>query len=187
MNSRKLEEIDLGLDLAGSEGHDVNYVSRVRTQFLYAQHAALVAQTQFADAKAAALMTLVGLVALRGPLAISGSAADWFSRTYLACVAASILCAFLAVFPRYPGRGLRDRLWNSDRWSWPALAASKADPDAFSSFMQTSEVSQLVHSVSLSNAAVSRILLAKFRMLRLAFIFAIAILAMTGAHLAGLA
>ena len=184
---RKLEEVDLSLDLKGSEGHDVNYVSRVRTQYLYAQHAALIAQNQFADAKAAALMTLVGLVALRGPLAISETPVDLFSAAYLVCVAGSILCAFLAVFPRYPARALRDRLWESDRWSWPALSAGKADPDEFARFMQTSEVSQLVHSVSLSNAAVSRILLAKFRMLRLAFMFAIVILLMTGARLAGLA
>ena len=52
--------------------------------------------------------------------------------------------------------------------------------------MQTSEVSQLVHSVSLSNSYVSRILLRKFLMLRIAFLFAFAVLLMTGLRLAAI-
>ena len=60
---RKISEVDLTLPLAGTEGFDINYIGRIRTQYLFAQHQALVAQTQFADAKAAALMTLVGLIA----------------------------------------------------------------------------------------------------------------------------
>ena len=38
-----------------------------RLDFMIAQNHSVVAQTQFADAKAAGLMTLMGLLALRGP------------------------------------------------------------------------------------------------------------------------
>ena len=107
-------------------------------------------------------------------------------RLYLALVAACILFSFLAVFPRYPSARLRAAMSESDRWSWPALASDAFDPDDFSRFMQTSEVSQLVHSVSLSNSYVSRILLRKFLMLRIAFLFAFAVLLMTGLRLAAI-
>ena len=65
-----LESLPLDLRLQGSEGLDVNHASRLRMQFLVGQQASLVTQTQFADAKAAALMTLMGLVALNGPVRI---------------------------------------------------------------------------------------------------------------------
>lgn len=183
---RKISEVDLNLPLAGTEGLDINYIGRIRTQYLFAQHQALVTQTQFADAKAAALMTLVGLIALRGPFAVGEPPVGLFVGLYLALVALCILFSFLAVFPRYPAAKLRDGMSESDRWSWPALATDGFEPDDFSRFMQTSEVSQLVHSVSLSNSYVSRILLRKFFMLRIAFLFAFAVLIMTGLRLAAI-
>ena len=183
---RKISEVDLTLPLAGTEGLDINYIGRIRTQYLFAQHQALVTQTQFADAKAAALMTLVGLIALRGPFAIGQPPVGLFTGLYLALVAACILFSFLAVFPRYPAAKLRAVMSENDRWSWPALASDAVDPDEFSRFMQTSEVSQLVHSVSLSNSYISRILLRKFLMLRIAFLFAFAVLIMTGLRLAAI-
>ncbi|MCC0021698.1 MAG: hypothetical protein H6888_11585 [Nitratireductor sp.] len=184
--SDQLEDIDLTLPLSGSEGVDINYISRVRTQYLFAQHHALVAQTQFADAKAAALLTLIGLIALRGPLAPYESSGSIFTWIYLACVALCILFALLSVVPRFPSASLRSAMYKADRWSWPGLAADEVTPEAFAGFMQTSEVSQLVHSVARSNVHISRILLRKFFMLRLAFGFAVILLAMTGARLAGL-
>ncbi|MEL6267055.1 MAG: hypothetical protein AAFR52_15645 [Pseudomonadota bacterium] len=64
-----LDALDTGAGIAGSEGLDVNYLSRIRIHFLVGQHQSLIAQMQFADAKAAALMTVIGLLAMRGPLA----------------------------------------------------------------------------------------------------------------------
>jgi len=183
---RKLADIDLTLPLEGTEGLDANYVTRTRTQYLYAQHQALVTQTQFADAKAAVLITLVGLVAFRGPVAIGNGQLDMFTIIYLVTIALSVLFAFIAVFPRYPSSTARRAMAEQDRWSWPALAAETLSPDEFSHFMQTSEASQLVHSVSLSNSAVSAILLAKFRMLRIAFILGLIVLALAGVRLSGL-
>lgn len=184
--SRTIEEVDLSLPLGGTEGLDPNYVTRARTQYLFAQHQALVTQTQFADAKAAVLITLVGLLAFRGPVQLNGETPNAFLTVYLSAMALCVLCAFIAVFPRYPGRQIRNQMAHGDRWSWPALASDNLSADAFSRFMQTSEASQLVHSVALSNSAVSRILLAKFRMLRIAFVLGIIVLALTGLKLGNL-
>ncbi len=182
---KKLEEIDLSLPLEGREGLDGNYLTRTRSQYLYAQHQALLTQTQFADAKAAVLITLVGLLAFRGPVQPNGVGLTVFSAIYLGVMALCVICAFIAVFPRYPGKSVRQKLSDTDRWSWPALSGDGISAEEFARFMHTSEASQLVHSVSLSNAAISRILLAKFRMLRIAFLLAIVILLMTGIKISG--
>lgn len=67
-----------------------------------------------------------------------------------------------------------------DRWSWPSIAAGQANRADFARFMKTSEVSQLIQSVPLSNAAVSRILTAKYGILRAAFMLSIASLCIAG-------
>ena len=64
----RIEDVELNRPLAGHEGVDTNHASRARIQTLLDQHASLVTQTQFADAKSAALITLIGLLALKGPM-----------------------------------------------------------------------------------------------------------------------
>lgn len=165
-----LEEIDLTKPLAGSEGHDINYVSRIRSQYLMAQHQALLTQVQFADAKAIALLTVIGFVVFRGPVPLAGAAdGDILLACFFLSGFASLALCLMTVVPRFPPARIRSVMVRRDRWSWPALASDDLSPADFASFMQTAEISQLVQSVSLSNAAVSRILLAKYTMLRLAF------------------
>lgn len=165
-----IDDIDLSLSLAGMEGLDVNYVSRIRSQYLFAQHQSLLTQTQFADAKAIALLTLIGLALFRGPVPI----ADFHQilalhLLYLTSGVTCVLTGLLAVLPRYPTRKVRKQLVGRDKWSWPALAAQGDIASQFGQFMQTAEVSQLIHSVSASNAMLSKLLLRKFRMLRTSF------------------
>ena len=180
---RKLEDIDLGLPLAGNEGLDANDVSRVRAQYLFTQHQALIAQTQFADAKAAALMALLGLIALRGPIDIGGSGtAEWFRLVYLLSIACSILGCLMAIIPRYPSKATRNRIAEVDHWSWPALASDTVNKLGYGNYMQTSEVSQLVHSVASANSSIAHILLSKFQSLRVAFLFAVFVLILVGGH-----
>lgn len=187
-NPPPLDEVDLSLSLSGSEGHDINHVSRARIQYLSDQHNALLTQIQFADAKAVALMTLLGLIALRGPIEMHSVGEDPVLRAvFLALSAIAVFCCFWAVFPRYPGARMRRSMIGYDRWSWPALAAESLDPAAYAKFMQTAEVSQLVHSLSISNSAVARVLLRKYTALRVAFFFSIAVLAIVCIRLAGMA
>ena len=167
----RIEDIELTHGLAGSEGMDSNHASRARIQFLLDQHATLIAQTQFADAKTGGLVTLIGLLALKGPVPVDRMRMeDPLALAAAGLAAACILFCLLSVFPRYPGSAIRASLYETDRFSWPALATRNFDSDAYARFMQTAEVSQMVHSLAHSNAAVARILLRKYQMLRIAFL-----------------
>lgn len=168
----KISEIELDHALAGSEGVDPNHASRIRIQTLLDQHKTLVQQTQFADAKTGGLVTLVGLLALKGPVPIASMAAtDPVAAIAGALAGLCILFCLFSVFPRYPGRGARRGLADADRFSWPALTGKAFGPQDYAQFMHTAEVSQIVHSIAQSNVAVARILLRKYQMLRIAFLF----------------
>ena len=183
---RKIDDVELNHPLAGREGVDPNHASRARIQTLLDQHKSLVVQTQFADAKSAALVTLIGLLALKGPVPMQTVAgADFLEIVSVATSGLAILFAVFAVFPRYPGRNVRETLPDIDRFSWPALTAKGMSAETYASFMQTAEISQLVHSIAYSNSAVSRILLRKYQFLRIAFLFGAADLVIAFARLTG--
>lgn len=184
----RLEDVDLTHPLAGSEGVDPNHASRIRIQTLLGQHSLLITQTQFADAKSAALVTLVSLLVLSGliPADALGNA-DPFALLSGIASSLAILFSVMAVFPRYPGKAVREHLPEFDRFSWPALTASGLPPESYARYMQTAEVSQIVHSIAYSNCAVSRILLRKYQMLRISILFGTAYLIMAFARLAGAA
>jgi hypothetical protein len=106
---------------------------------------------------------------------------------FLAVSAISIFACFWVVFPRYPRAAKRNAMIVSDRFSWPSLAAETLEPADYAQFMQTAEISQLVQSLSLSNAAVAKVLLRKYFALRTAFGLSIVVLVIVCARLAGMA
>lgn len=177
-------QIELNLAIEGTEGVDRNYSSRIRSQFLIAQHQTLVTQAQFADAKAAAIMALLGIIALRGPVdvTIDIKTASALILTYLALVVLSIVFCLLSIIPRYPGRKQRNRGADVERWSWPSLASEYLSETDFGQYMQTSEVSHLIYSLAHANQAHAKVLLIKFRMLRIAFLLLLAIVSLIGYH-----
>lgn len=171
MPLQKIDELNLEVDLNSSEGLDINYISRIRSQYLFTQHQTMITQMQFADAKAAALIALIGFVSLRGPIKITEIInIGLFGYLFLIFAGLGVIFSLLAIFPRYPSRERRDTLVASDRWSWPALASKSLKPEEFASYMLTSEVSQLLNSLSISNSLVADILLSKYQMLRIGFI-----------------
>jgi len=187
MSLKKLNELDLSLDLRGCEGLDINYVSRIRSQYLFTQHQTMITQMQFADAKAAALIALIGFITLRGPIKLDEIAnLGVFGYIFIVCAGAAVLFTLLSVFPRYPSKAKRDSLILSDRWSWPALSSDKFMPEEFSDYIRTAEVSQLLHSLSISNSHVADILLSKYRMLRIGFVFGLATMLLVGLKIIGL-
>lgn len=187
MTLKKLNELDLNIDLQGCEGLDVNYVSRIRSQYLFTQHQTMITQMQFADAKAAALIALVGFIALRGPIKLDEAInLGIFGYVFLFCAGLAVIFSILSVFPRYPSKANRDLLSLSDLWSWPALASDACKPEKFSDYMKTSEVSQLLHSISISNCHIAGILLIKYRMLRIGFIFGLITMLMIGISISGI-
>ncbi|MEM8749772.1 MAG: Pycsar system effector family protein [Pseudomonadota bacterium] len=180
-----IEDVDLTLDLTGKEGLDLNYISRVRGQFLFQQHNAFMQQSQLADAKAAALMTLVGLIALRGPVDLADAGRTLVATTFGIASALTIVFCMIAVFPRFPRRSVCRELAAQERWSWPSLSSKTIEPVDYSDFMQTSEMSQLVHSTAMANVKVARVLRQKFLCLRIAFLSAVVLLIILGVRLYG--
>lgn len=188
MAARKsIDTVELAASLAGKEGVDANHTSRIRVQALLDQNQALGQQAQFADAKAAGLVTVVGILALNGPFAQNrADASDPLTLVTAGLAALCILFCMLSVFPRYPSRATRQTLSDIDRFSWPSLTAPGFDADAYARYMQTAEVSQIVYSIARSNSSISQILLRKFLMLRIAFSLAIGLFALILVRRAGL-
>jgi hypothetical protein len=182
-----IASLPVDLPIGGSEGLDVNHASRLRMQFLVSQQASLVAQTQFADAKAGALMALLGLVALNGPVRLGGAgppgidAVAIFVTMFLA-----IGFAIWALIPRFPDAKRAQAMVRCDRFSWPMLASPSYDPLEHAVFMRTAEASQLVMSLAHSNATMARVLRRKFVSLRIAFLLASGDLALILLHVVGL-
>lgn len=185
--ARKISEIELNGELAGTEGVDANHASQIRAQTLINQHASLIQQTQFADTKSAGLVTLVGLLALGGPIPVNQMMrSDFVSLLSGALSGLSILFCIFAVFPRYPGRRVRNSLSEIDRYSWPALTGKDFGPSEYAEYMRRAEISQIVHSIAYSNSTVAAILLRKYQMLRIAFALAACNFAIVFARNAGL-
>ncbi|MEM8651414.1 MAG: hypothetical protein AAGF54_12850 [Pseudomonadota bacterium] len=169
---KKIGDIPLDLPLGGSEELDPNYISRIRSQYLFAQSQMLMTQMQFADAKAAVMVTLVGVVTFRGPINVQQvTMNDLGAVAFMLCVFLSALLCIIAVIPRYPSADACAHMAESDRWSWPALTASTLTPQDYAEYMHTSEASQLIRFIAVSNGLVAKILLWKFRLLRAGFLF----------------
>ena len=182
-----IASLPVDLPIGGSEGLDVNHASRLRMQFLVSQQASLVAQTQFADAKAGALMALLGLVALNGPVKLDGGDPPSIDAVAIfVTMFVAIGFAVWALIPRFPSAGRAQALGRCDRFSWPTLASRSYDPLEHAVFMRTAEASQLVMSLAHSNATMARVLRRKFVSLRIAFLLASADLALILLHVVGL-
>lgn len=179
--SSDLDNLDTALSIESSEGLDVNHASRARLQFLAAQSNALLTQTQFADAKAAALMTISGLLAIQGPAGAAHlSTAGPFLILSFLCTAACLVGCFLTIVPRFPKRSVRRLIYRGDRYSWPGLVDRGHGEDGFPDFVRTAQASQLVLSLARSNQATARVLHRKFAILRTTFWIGLAALALIG-------
>jgi hypothetical protein len=182
-----LDALPLDRPVEGREGLDANHASRMRMQFLVGQHASLVSQTQFADAKAAALMTLMGLVALNGPVQVGEAGRPGLDALFIfVLMMVAIAFAIFSIVPRFPDAGICRLINRRDRFSWPALVSRDYEPLAHAEFMRTAEASQLIMSVAQSNGAMARVLHRKFRYLRIAFILGAIDLALIVLYVVGI-
>lgn len=181
-----LEDLPLDRDIGSREQVSIDYAARIRFQFLAEQCATLVRQTQFADAKASAVLALVGLVGARVAIDLEGMALGPVEIALFAMKAAVLSLALLVLIPRYPDAAGRRAQWERERFSWAALTAPGYGPDAYAEFARTAQISQMVVSMARANAAVSRILLRKFRYLRAGFFAAIADVGLTVGYYLGL-
>jgi hypothetical protein len=182
-----IASLPVDLHIGGSEGLDVSQLSRLRMHFLVSQQASLVAQTQFADAKAGALMALLGLVALNGPVKLGDAGPPQIDAVAIfVTMFVAIGFAIWALIPRFPNAGRAREMCRADRFSWPSLASRSYEPLEHAVFVRTAEASQLVMSLAHSNATMARVLRRKFVSLRIAFLLASADLALILLHVVGL-
>ncbi len=170
-----LDRLNLDEPITSDEGLDVNYTSRIRSQYLIAQSTVLVTQTQFADAKATALMTLSGLLMFRGPVRLgSDMTGDPLLLLSLGFNLACLVSCILAVIPRIRAAPQDASFYGVERFSWIALSLPADDDPPYSEFMRTAQVSQLIMSQARANQASAHVLRKKFRILRIAFLLGLA-------------
>lgn len=172
MSNQKIDEMAMDVDIGSHEGISLNYATRDRMAFVLGQNQSMITQTQFADAKAGAMLAFLGLIATRGPGAVTDMDAATASPELifqLILHAAALVCCLIVLFPRYASHDARRRMYDVDRFSWTSLTGGDASGAEFSDFMRTSQISQLVTSVARSNFTLSQILLSKFAWLRWAF------------------
>lgn len=176
-----LETVDLSRRIESREGVSADHMARLQLHYLVSQDRSLVTQTQFADAKAGALMTLMGLLVLRS--LPRGAAVDEASAALnlLALIAACIClgACLWAVMPRFPNATVRRAIARQDVFSWPGLASDRFDAEDYVRFMRTSEHGQLVSSLARSNSKLAAILLRKFQLIRFSFYFGAAAVVLT--------
>lgn len=155
---------------------DANHRTIVRMNYLTAQHRVMTMLVRDADAKAAAILAVVGLLAARGPVAVSDAvAAGVPTLAYIAFLGITLALALATLFPRYIGPRARRALGTRERWSWLALSPPQAAP--FDGWFEGAEVADLERSLSRSNEALARVLLRKYRTLRIAFAALVGVIA----------
>ena len=173
----QLEDLTFETDITSAENVSLDYMARIRMDFLLGQNQTMITQTQFADAKAGAMLAFLGLIATRGPGAVMEVTSGAVSPDVIAQLllhAAALVCCLIVLFPRYASLDARRDLYEYDRFSWTALTGRGHAPEDFSNFMRTADISQLVMSVARSNHTLAAILLSKFSWLRWAFAFGVA-------------
>lgn len=152
------------------EGVKMGDLLRCRIQYLAAQNRSLNMQAQVADAKAATLLTVIGLLMVNGPFAADYR--DTGDVVALMILALSALCfgaCIYALVPRYPDPATRDRIALRDRFSWPGLASDRLHPEVYAQFVRDSQATHLLLSMARSNGALSKIILQKYMSIRFAF------------------
>lgn len=185
-----LEEFHLGERLADAklkpphetlEGVSMGDLLRCKIQYLAAQNRALKQESQFADAKSATLMTVIGLLIVNGPFASDyRTSADLVSLSVLVLAACGFASSLYALVPRFPNAATREYIAQRDVYSWPGLASETMDHEAYAQFVRDSQATHLILSMARSNGALAKIILNKYSALRFGFGFGLTAFATFG-------
>ncbi|MEO1292919.1 MAG: Pycsar system effector family protein [Pseudomonadota bacterium] len=163
-----LDEMDVSKPLLSTEGVDINDLMRAKIHYLASQNAKLTQQFQFSDAKAATLLTLMGVIAANAP--VSRSAVAPVEILFFVLIGLSLGLALWSVFPKLPSVAAREKIAEIDRFSWPGLTSDQFSAGDYANFMRDAQATHLLTSMARSNAVLSKILLRKFQLLRFSFI-----------------
>ena len=143
---------------------------RARLTFLLSQNGMILNQTQFADAKAGALMTILGLVAIKGAAPAIVIIQNPLEMMSMALVLVSLGFCLATIMPRFSGLNADGVPKARDRYTWLFIARQAYSGDLHAEFSRTADFSDLLNAVANSNVGASRILVRKYQMLRWAFI-----------------
>jgi hypothetical protein len=181
----KLDVLELDLDIGSKEGVSRDHAARIRMQYLLDQTALFTQQTQFADTKATAVLALAGVVGARVAVSFDLARLGPIEYALLALTALALTLCLFVLIPRYPPEAERRALLQVERYSWVSLSAPGYTVEEYVRFVRSAEIAQLISSAATVNIAMARILAMKFRYLRMAFIFAIAVVAGGSLYLLG--
>ncbi|MEL6998022.1 MAG: hypothetical protein AAFP68_07130 [Pseudomonadota bacterium] len=143
---------------------------RARMQYLISQNGAILTQTQFADAKAGALMTILGLVAVKGSAPAITIIQNPLEMLAMAMIILSIGFCLVTLMPRFSGFKPDTEPPRHDRYTWLFVAMPRYSAELHGKFAREAEFGSLLNSVATSNVGASRVLARKFMMLRYGFI-----------------
>ena len=143
---------------------------RARMSFLTAQNSAVLNQTQFADAKAGALMTILGLVAIKGSAPVLVIIQDPLEMLAMAIIIASIGLCLATIMPRLVGFTDDAVPARGNRFTWLFLTMPGYTDEAHGEWSRETSFADMLNSIATSNMGASRILAKKFQMLRHAFL-----------------
>ncbi|MEM7060562.1 MAG: hypothetical protein AAF557_23530 [Pseudomonadota bacterium] len=143
-------------------------------------------QTQFADAKAAALMTVMSLIALRSPFSQAATLSDPLDLVTYALIVLSVLLCLLALVPRFPSRKTCEDVLTRDKFSWIAISSERWSADEHQNFARDADLQEMISSLARSSIGSACVLRNKFLALRWAFASGFAaVLLMTIRYLPG--
>ena len=143
---------------------------RARMSFLLSQNGMILNQTQFADAKAGALMTILGLVAIKGAAPAIVIIQNPLEMLSMALVLVSLGFCLATIMPRFFGFASDEIPPSKDRYTWLFIARGAYSGELHGAFARTADFSELIDAVANSNIGAARILVRKYRMLRWAFV-----------------
>ena len=170
MSNKKIDEMALDVDIGSREGISLNYVTRDRMAFALGQNQTMITQTQFADAKAGALMTILGLIAIKGSAPVLIIIQDPMEMLAMAIIILSIFFCMSTIMPRIVGFSADAVPPRSNRFTWLFLTMPGYTDDMHGEYARETSFGDLLNSIAASNMGASRILAKKFQMLRHAFI-----------------
>lgn len=143
---------------------------RSRMQFLIAQNGTILNQTQFADAKAGALLTVLGLVAIKGSAPAIVIIQNPLELLSMVLVIISIGFSLATIMPRFRGFDPNATPAKDDRYTWLSIARNPYSGDQHGQYARRTDFGTMVDSIANSNVGAARILVRKYMMLRWAFI-----------------
>lgn len=143
---------------------------RARMSFLTAQNSAILNQTQFADAKAGALMTILGLVTVKGTAPVLIIIQDPLEMLAVAIMILSIALCLATIMPRLVGFTNDAVPKANNRYTWLFLTMPGYTDEMHGECSREGSFADMLNSIAASNMGASRILARKFQMLRHAFL-----------------